>query len=455
MIDKSEIGRNIRELLNGYVEKGKKLEVTLRPPDYADVFIDGGYFNTYCMKTKNFISNIRAETKNDNEFCMPVCIARDDLREKDIGYKGAEIQLPASVYELKDAFQRARIRNEKYTISMCEIYGKDISEKLDSSAETLEKLNYLANILKRFSLHEHALYRGYLEQKGLDSLTLIDLINITYNLQDCDIIYNVFNDTDLGKLYAHNGMLDWICDISEDVWHYLDYESIGQDIRMKENGIYTEDGYFFNAASEYATVYDGNEFPEPFEKDEYIFKLLIAPKAEISEAKTDGKWLSLPVSDAGISIFFEQMGVDSDDDCILYAVLSMETDIPMLVKGLRQLETLNSLARKMRDFDESGDAAKFKAVISGGICKSLDDVMEMTVKLNEFEFYPDISTPEEYARYIYKEKYSPVLPKSLEQHFNFASYAEELSATGNIYVTEYGVICDLCANERKIESHTQ
>ena len=41
---------------------------------------------------------------------------------------------------------------------------------------------------------------------------------------------------------------------------------------------------------------------------------------------------------------------------------------------------------------------------------------------------------------IYKDKYAPVLPESFERYFDFASYAEELSTQGNIFVTEYGVI---------------
>ena len=142
MIDKSEIGRNIRKLLEGYVEKGRELEITLRPPDYADVFIDREYFNTYCIKTKNFLSNIRADKETDDEFNITVRIMRDNLLDNYGEYKGAELQLPASVYEIKDAFQRARIKDESYKISECELYGGDISEMLCEDINDLEKLNY-------------------------------------------------------------------------------------------------------------------------------------------------------------------------------------------------------------------------------------------------------------------------------------------------------------------------
>lgn len=442
MIDKSEIGRNIKKLLEGYVEKGRELEITLRPPDYADVFLDREYFNTYCIKTKNFLSNIHADKEGDSDFCITIRITRNDLEERYSEYKGAELQLPASVYEIKDAFWRARIKDEKYHISECELYGEDISEKLDGEDDPLEKLNYLAQVLKRFSLHEHALYKGYITQKGLESLTLNDLINITYNLSDAEIYYEIYTDEELGKFYADNGMLEWMYGIDENVWKYLNYANIGEDIRTKENGIFTDEGYFFNHAEE-CRIYDGGEFPEKFEIDEYIFKLLIAPKSENGEKNAPRRWLSLPISREGKTEFLKELGEESFDNCFLFAVLSMDTVIPMYVKGLDQLGILNSIAHRMRDMYKSGDIAKYKAVIAAGRCKSLESVAEMAGKLNNFELYTEPSSIIEYAKMIYRRDYAHFLPESFERHFNFATYAEELKKGGDVFVTEYGVIKDL------------
>ena len=442
MIDKSEIGKNIRKLLEGYVEKGRELEITLRPPDYADVFIDGEYFNTYCIKTKNFLSNIRADKGTDDEFNITVRITMDNLLNNYGEYKGAELQLPASVYEIKDAFQRARIKDESYTISECELYGGDISEMLCEDINDLEKLNYLAHVLKRFSTHEHALYRGYVKQKDDGSLTLNELINIAYNLGECEIYYEIFSDEDLGKFYADNGMLEWLYNIDETVWKYLDYRSIGEDIRTRENGLYTEEGYFFNSADE-CIVYDGEEFPEKFEKDEYIFKVLIAPKQETVEGRSTGKWLSLPTSKEGKWKFLSELGAESFDNCVLFAVLSMDTVIPMFVKGLNQLGVLNSLAHRMRDMDKSGDIAKYKAVIASGRCKTLEEALAAANKLDDYELYTEPSSLIEYAKMIFRDNYAHILPESFEKHFNFATYAEELRLRGDLFVTEYGVIKQL------------
>lgn len=450
MINKSEIGRNVRQLLEGYLERGTELEISLRPPDYADVYLDCRYFNTYCIKTKKFLTNIKKEENTESEYQITIRISSNALKEKYMAYEGAELQLPATVYEIKDAFQRARMTadEENYSISECELYGQDISDKLGDSKASLEKLNYLAHVLRRFSRHEHALFRGYMLQKGIDTLTLDDLINITYNLQDCDIYYEIYDDVDLGKFYADNGMLDWLCDVGENVWKYLNYASIGYDIRTKENGIFTEDGYFYNSAEEYVQIYDGTTFPEIFEKDEYIFKLFICPKHEAAETKEKGKWLSLPTSKEGKAKFLNELGVESYDDCVLFAVQSMETVIPMLVRGLEQLGILNALAHRMRDMDKNGSIPEFKAIIASGKCENIDDVMAAADKLNEYELYTEPSSLIEYAKMMYRDKYASVLPESFERHFNFGTYSEELRTNGDVVLTEYGVLKDLNPNRQ-------
>ena len=130
MIDKNEIGRNVRQLLEGYLDRGTELEITIRPPDYADVYLDSRYFNTYCISAKKFLTNIKKEENTESEYQITVRISSNALKEKYMGYEGAQLQLPATVYEIKDAFQRARMTSDdtNYSISECELYGQDISD---------------------------------------------------------------------------------------------------------------------------------------------------------------------------------------------------------------------------------------------------------------------------------------------------------------------------------------
>ena len=117
MINREEIGRNIKALLRGFADSKTDIEITVRSNKEADVYLDGNKFNTYLIEEKRFLHNIPKPMKRQEAFSISVIIVRDDLKEKFSMYEGAELQLPATVNEINDAFQRARItdKNQRYS----------------------------------------------------------------------------------------------------------------------------------------------------------------------------------------------------------------------------------------------------------------------------------------------------------------------------------------------------
>lgn len=439
MINREEISKNIQRLLQGYADTSNDIKVTIRTPKEVDVYIDGELFNTYLIEEKKFKNNIVQSRKKDDDFKITIILSRDDLAERKSQYIGAELQLPATENEIKDAFERARINNENqhYTMKECRLYGFDLAVDLKAETIDLSKLNYLAKVMSRFSIYEHKQFRGYMEKKGLSLLDINSLINNAYNLDKCEIVDGIYDAESLGRMYVDNGMLDWMISLPKEAWNFLDYKAIGEKIRESEDGLFTEDGYFTCNDKEYAEVYDGEHFPETFEDDKYIFKLLIESKnGEVKD------WLVLPASKESKANFLKQLGADSFDDCMLMAVQSMESTIPMCIKGLSQLGLLNSLAHRMRDMERTGELAKYKAVIEGFGCTVLDEAIAYANRMQDFVLYPESSSAIEYAKDIYDETFGGIVPESFSKHFNFASYSVDLMNTEKVAVTEYGVIKD-------------
>lgn len=442
MINREEITENIKRLLQGYADTRNDISITRRNPYEAEVYIDGKYFNTYLVKEKKFKHNIVRPADLDEEFKITVILSRDDLAEIKTQYKGAELQLPATENEIKDAFERARINNENqhYTMKGCRLYEFDLATDIKAEMLDLTKLNYLARVMSRFSIYEHRQFRGYREKKGLSLLDIDGLINIAYNLDGCEVIDTIFNAEALGKMYVDNAMLEWIPKMPKEAWGFLNYNAIGEKLQTTQDGLFTEDGYFTCNEEMFTELYDGVNFPEDFDDDKYIFKLYITPKK--AETEKPEKWLTLPVSKEGKANFLKEIGAESFDDCILLAVQSMESNIPMCIKDLSQLGLLNSLAHRMRDMEKSGELAKFKAVLEGFGCEALDTAIGYANKLQDFVLYPESSSAIEYAKEVYKEVFGEIVPEEFEKHFNFASYSVDLMNTEKIAVTEYGVIKD-------------
>lgn len=452
MINREEIGRDIKALLEGYADSKTDVEITVRNENEADVYLNGKKFNTYLIKSKRFLRNIHKPEQQQKAFQMSIIIVRDALREKYAQYQGAELQLPATENEISDAMQRARITNsnQAYTVSECILYDENIQPKFKDLPLDIYKLNYLAKVLSEFTSYDHALFRGCIAEMN-DKLTLNSLINAAYNLQDCSIIDGLSTDEQLGKIYTDNGWLEWLTGVDENIWRYIDYTALGRDIREKEKGIYTKDGYFVNTRKNYSEVYDGITFPETFADDEYMFRLLISRKPqECTESGINEQWLTLPASKERKQQFLSSIDVRSFDDCILLAVKSMESNIPMCVKDLSQLGMLNSLAHRMRDMEKSGELPKYKALLAWKGCKCLDDAVSIANNLDKYILYEEPSTIIEYARNVFADTYGKIVPDSFIKHFNFATYAEELYAEGNLVLTEYGVIKSLETKNEQI-----
>lgn len=445
MINKEEITKNVKRLLQGYADSSNDIRVTIKNPREVDVFIDGKLFNTYVINGKKFKYNILCPKKVEDSFNMTVVISRDDLTETHSQYKGAELQLPATENELKDALERARVQNENqtYSIVKCLFYHFDLASDMKQQPLDLNVLNYLAKVMSRFSPYEHKQFRGYVWKKGLFSLELKDLVNIAYNIENSKIIDGIHDAETLGQMYADNNKLDWLKGVDKNVLKYLNYELLGEDIREKDGGIFTADGYFTSDDSCYKEVFDGSEYPEIFGEETYIFKLLINKKQ--SDDETQDMWLTLPVSKEGKARFLRELGAESFDDCVLLAFQSMEANIPMCVQDLSQLGLLNSLAHRMRDMEKAGEFAKFKAVLAGFGCETLEDAIKYANTMQNYELYADASTVIEYAKDVFKGQYKSLLPESFVEHFNFASYSVELSKAAKLALTEYGVIKDKTA----------
>lgn len=444
MINMDEIRDNIRELMYNFTNADSAVDIAMKSPTEVEVQLDGKFFNTYLIKEKKFKHNIVQTTAEKPEFRMDIIVIRPDLTEKYKQYRGAPLQLPATEFEIKDALCRARISNidQRYGIAECILYDKDIVSEYISSDEIkrmdLDELNYLAKVMSRFDKHEHELFKGYMAMKGPFVLSVKDLINAAYNLHCCDLTYDIEDDEMLGKYYADNGMLEWLGDAHKKVWEFLDYNKLGRKIREKENGVYTESGYFVFNPDEYSQVYNGEEYPEKFIDDGYIFKLLIAKG--VSGTSEDGKWLSLPASKERKANFIQEIGAESIDDCVLLAVQSIECNMPMCITGLSQIGILNSLAHRMRDMSKSGEFAKFMAVLEGAGFSTPDEAVALANALPEYELYEKPSTVIEYTKDWLETTYKGILPGTVFQHINFATYAEELITQQKLVLSEYGIV---------------
>ena len=87
------------------------------------------------------------------------------------------------------------------------------------------------------------------------------------------------------------------------------------------------------------------------------------------------------------------------------------------------LDTLNALTRYLQAFDEQA-LEKFHTVFDTAWPQTPEEVLSLAENLHEFTVVPDISTAEEYGRYIIRESGHFEVDPNLEDYIDYQSYGE-------------------------------
>lgn len=219
----------------------------------------------------------------------------------------AEIALPATAYELLDAFEKIHITNQQdmsMEILNCEL---DYLPQLIASDVNVDELNHLAGRLSSMSQWELDCFEGMTMMDAIQTqyapIAIDRLINMTHSMSDCHVVYEAHDDASLGKFYADNSFVPELETLSERIFPWLDYGKIGKEMREGEGGVFTPNGYVVQNGG-IAEIYQSRA-AIPTEKPDYAVLLLVEKAQEQVVAGemvqvNKSLLLSLPATDEAI-----------------------------------------------------------------------------------------------------------------------------------------------------------
>lgn len=151
------------------------------------------------------------------------------------GYFYADLELPATAYEIRDTLQKTRAadREDVYqdvTVVSCSLFPELSGVRLDSP--TLDELNFFAKRLDRLPEHEKLAFRAVGRQmipqdpEG-ELVSMRDLINSTYDLEDVIVVAGIRTDEQLGAFVIENDLHDDVASIPENALYLLDKRRLG------------------------------------------------------------------------------------------------------------------------------------------------------------------------------------------------------------------------------------
>ena len=371
---------------------------------------------------------------------MTITLMRGDLYDSPV-YSGAYLQLPARGYEIQDALERARISGDQpYKIVECFNSQGDYLECIPENP-SLAELNFLAKRISGMEDHEKLAFTNCMAMEK-NPLDMKKLINITYNLKDCHTISGISNDKDLGEFYVENEMVEELRDAPQWMLKYLDYEKIGRTYREAEKGAFIGGSYVVNHNIEFEEVYDGVHLPEQPATEDYVFKLLICDDEFYPDYPEDEEacsCLKLPATADEIACVLKEQ-YSSLDECVIY---KNESTIPRLngvFSDYEDIDKIRLLADRISELKDQGMMAKYKAVLEFTDCTDLDLALDLAKNLNCFDFYPEMSAPEDYGR-LALLKASGLKPEDPAlKLLRFEWYGHAMMEQDGVGTTEYGLV---------------
>lgn len=354
--------------------------------------------------------------------------------------EGVRLRLPAEPGEVQDALDRARVRTgQPYKITEClNAQGDDLTFLPENPR--LEELNILARRIEDLSDFERHAFDGCV--KMLDKPSMRDLINLTYSLDDVHVV-QATDDYALGKFYADNGFLSVLEDLPSEqqdaLYDLLDFDKIGRKQREAEGGVFLGEYYITRESTALKEIYTGtylNDPPKP-----YIFRLnLLRLTAGMKLPPSDkpGVSLKLPAEEREIENALRQLGVKSLDDCVF---THCDSPIPALRQAFdysTDIGRLNELAHCLREVEQAGELAKFKATLEMEGCTDVGQTIDLARNLDAYEFHPAL-TPEDYGEELIRKHGLDTSDHAFEL-FDFGGYGERMMHRDGLALTDYGAI---------------
>ena len=358
----------------------------------------------------------------------------------------AKLDLPASPWELWDAMEKVRLKDNKALYMEIDDYYafEYLAPHLDGLEISLNELNDLAVLLSALDEVQEVAFNGFLRmevQNKVDTnggvITMQDMRDLAVSAKtDCYHVVDAADDAQLGRFYAENEFVPKLDGISDEVFEMLDFAKLGKKMRIEEGGVYTGNDYVVQSRNLRTAPPVQKALPE---KPGYLFRLTLGLHPDIGDART--VTLDLPAAEAELLDAQEQLGVEGwegvavidYDGIIPYA--AEFTDLPM------ELEEFNVLAAAVRDMPSpEKQLPKLKALLKQFEVQDIATAISLTEHLDDYVLTPEISSPQETAidqLHFMTDDHSVEL---LISHVNLYAYGCDLIREDNAVLSPYGLL---------------
>lgn len=356
----------------------------------------------------------------------------------------AEMDLPASDYEMLDLMERFRLEPGQLpyveVLKVREQY--DYLEKCIHELPDIYQLNALAKKLSELtSPQDMAAFEGLVGkeiQQELIPIPLPRLIDFACSTEECVLADGAMTDFQLGRFLVEHDFIEAVNDMPESMIALLDFGRIGKEHREAEGGVFTGFGYV-EQLSEVRNVSGTMDF-QPRKPAYTILVNMAAIPLKGMIRQEDTVQLRLPAPEGQMQEALDKLGVK---DWSGAAVSILDCPLPRLNHNIYlngEMPQIAELAQCLQAVDIRGEMGKYKAVLEVSNCTELSQMTAVADKLDEYFFEPQTASLEDVARGELAVVMSSQDVETLLPHIDLIGYGRALLKRDQAIITSYGLI---------------
>jgi len=287
--------------------------------------------------------------------------------------------------------------------------------RMTGTMANVDELDWLGKQLESFDRYELLQFNAAVERFGLSAAD--ELIDLSFCAREVTAVSD-FNDLELvGK--RHYLTVHGACDPKE--LENLDGKETALALISGQPGYVTRYGVVYDNGMKLEQAYDRKHLPPIWMAENRILELKIRATGEDDPKKQE--WVQLPASRIKLERAMLRAGIAS---CGEMQMLFSGSRFPDAVDCALDFEhesffELNRLCHACSGFKEQ-DFVKLGAVCQMAKPTCAANVRQLAENLNQFDFAPNVHTPEELGKYMIQQSGHYEYDENLEDFYNYGDY---------------------------------
>ena len=287
--------------------------------------------------------------------------------------------------------------------------------RMTGTMANVDELDWLGKQLESFDRYELLQFNAAVERFGLSAAD--ELIDLSFCAREVTVVSD-FNDLELvGK--RHYLTVHGAADTKE--LEKLDGKELAQALISGQPGYVTRYGVVYDNGIKLDQAYDRKHLPPIWMPESCILELKIRVTGEDDPKKQE--WVQLPTSQIKLERAMLRAGIAS---CGEMQMLVTDNRFPDEVDCALDFEheslfELNHLCQACAEFQDA-DFEKLGAVcqIAKPVCAA--SIRQLAENLDQFDFAPNVHTPEELGKYMIQQSGHYEYDENLEDFYNYGDY---------------------------------